>query len=103
MVTLTGIRYTFDTIEKLQLQSGVIYLKNYLGGSYHMVLPISPPEYRKNYPTKATISVEKKEEEVIFTIVDDWGRNYFLTIQGETINHPDVQREILRCEKEHKD
>jgi hypothetical protein len=48
--------------------------------NYCTVLPISPMGFRRNSPTKASISIEEFEEKVSFLITDDYGVKYTLII-----------------------
>lgn len=51
------------------------------GGGYFTVLPVSPLEYRKRNPTKASVQIiEQPYGYVTFLIVDDWGDQHSVRI-----------------------
>lgn len=88
----------YDQVEKLDLQNGLISIKNIGGGGWSTDLPISPPEYRKKYPTsspsKVELNVFEGTDEITFNITDDYGATYILIITGEEMENPIVQDEV---------
>jgi len=84
----------YDTVEKLNVQRGLISLRNYPGGGWGVCLPISSSEYREKHPTLAAVSVFVGIDEITFSITDDHGIAYNLTITGEEMENPIVQREV---------
>jgi len=92
----------YSGIKKLDLQRGIISLSlgYFGGGGWSTCLPISPPEYRKKYPTsspdRVKLSVFEGADEITFNITDDYGSTYTLTITGEEMKNPIVQNEVKK-------
>jgi hypothetical protein len=51
------------------------------GGGYFTRMPISPAEYRKGCPTKASVMVSPGSVLTTFLITDDWGRLHTVRIK----------------------
>ena len=90
-----GVEY--DRIGELDLQNGVISLRNSKGGDYITVLPVSSPEYRKKHHPDTwqdQVKVVITPMAITFNIVDDYGKHYTLIITGDEMKDPIVQKEI---------
>lgn len=90
---------TFNRVIELDLDNGSV---NFGGGDFSIfrtVIPISSPEYRAKNPSKVEIKAEETKKEIVFSIVDDWGKLYVIAIEGDEINNPIVQRELEKFRK----
>ena len=92
---------TYDFIEKLDLENGIISLGNnpdkegnYRGG-YFTKLAISPPNYRKHHPTKYQLNYIGKDGISIFEIFDDWGSQHIIEIEENELNMSFINKNKL--------
>ena len=71
----------------------VVGLENEHGGGFFTALPISPYSFRKENPTKASVSVNKCKNYTTFIITDDHGRQHIVYL------HNDLKEEIKTAHK----
>ena len=69
--------------QHIKLGSDTIFMnEGYLGGFFTRI-PISPRDYRKENPTKASVIVIKKRGFTKFKITDDWGDVHIIKIANK--------------------
>ena len=71
----------FDKVE--QFDCHVLSFEYKEGGRYWTVLPISPLEYRKDYPTGACVEVEYGKRSTKFFITDDCRRTHIVILTNK--------------------
>lgn len=87
--------YEAEKFNKFSLDTGVLSLANFF-----TVLCISPIAYRKKHPTEAKIEIDKKDDEMIISITNDYGNGvYVIRITGESMSDPVLLAALEEYEK----
>ena len=76
--------YEAEKFNEFSLDTGVLGLANFF-----TVLCISPIDYRKKNPTKAKIEIDKRDDEMIISITNDYGNDIdVIRVTGESMFDP---------------